>query len=78
MLISDIGMPEVDGYEFLRQIRALEPARAKAVPAIALTAFARPEDQAKALAVGYCVHISKPVAPETLTAIVASVAGRTK
>jgi PAS domain S-box-containing protein len=76
ILISDIGMPDVDGYEFLRRIRALESARGGKVPAIALTAFARPEDQAKSLAVGYSVHISKPIAPEDLTATVASLAGR--
>jgi PAS domain S-box-containing protein len=76
ILISDIGMPDVDGYEFLRRIRALEPARGGKVPAIALTAFARPEDQAKSLAVGYSVHISKPIAPDDLTATVASLAGR--
>lgn len=78
ILISDIGMPDVDGYEFLRRIRALEPARGGKVPAIALTAFARPEDAAKSLAVGYSSHISKPIAPETLTALIASLTGRTK
>jgi PAS domain S-box-containing protein len=76
ILISDIGMPDVDGYEFLRRIRALAPARGGRVPAIALTAFARPEDRAKSLAVGYTVHISKPIAPEALTATVATLAGR--
>ena len=49
ILISDIGMPEVDGYEFLRRIRALGPTRGGKVPAIALTAFARPEDRASIL-----------------------------
>jgi PAS domain S-box-containing protein len=76
VLISDIGMPEVDGYEFLRRIRTLDPSRGGAVPAIALTAFARPEDRARSLKVGFSVHISKPIQPEALTATVASVAGR--
>ena len=77
ILISDIGMPDVDGYEFLRRIRALDPARGGNVPAIALTAFARPEDRARSLKAGFSVHVSKPIQPETLTATVASLAGRT-
>jgi PAS domain S-box-containing protein len=76
ILISDIGMPDVDGYEFMRRIRALEADRGGNVRAIALTAFARPEDHAKSLEVGYSVHISKPIAPEALTATVATLAGR--
>ncbi len=76
ILISDIGMPEVDGYEFLRRIRALGPTRGGKVPAIALTAFARPEDRAHSLKVGYSVHVSKPIEPAALTATVASLAGR--
>jgi PAS domain S-box-containing protein len=76
VVISDIGMPEVDGYEFLRRIRALDPSRGGAVPAIALTAFARPEDRVRSLKAGFLVHVSKPIQPEALTATVASVAGR--
>jgi PAS domain S-box-containing protein len=78
ILISDIGMPDVDGYEFLRRLRALETGHARNVPAIALTAFAHPEDEAKSLAAGYSIHLSKPVAPETLAATVASLMGRPK
>jgi PAS domain S-box-containing protein len=77
ILISDIGMPDVDGYEFLRRIRALDPAHGGKVPAIALTAFARPEDRAHSLKVGFSVHVSKPIQPKALTAMVASLAGRT-
>jgi PAS domain S-box-containing protein len=77
MLISDIGMPNVDGYELLRRIRALGPARGGRVPAIALTAFARPEDRMRSLSAGYSVHVSKPIEPEKLTATVANLAGRT-
>jgi len=76
ILISDIGMPEVDGYELLRRIRALGPARGGKVPAIALTAFARPEDRAHSLRVGYSMHVSKPIRPDRLTATVATLAGR--
>jgi CheY-like chemotaxis protein len=76
ILISDIGMPEVDGYELLRRIRALGPTRGGKVPAIALTAFARPEDRAHSLRVGYSMHVSKPIRPDRLTATVATLAGR--
>jgi CheY-like chemotaxis protein/anti-sigma regulatory factor (Ser/Thr protein kinase) len=77
ILISDIGMPHVDGYELLRRIRSLQPDRGGQVPAIALTAFARPEDRTRSLAAGYSMHVSKPIEPEKLTATVAHLAGRT-
>jgi signal transduction histidine kinase/CheY-like chemotaxis protein len=77
VLVSDIGMPEIDGYEFLRRVRALERLRGGRVPAIALTAFARSEDRTRALRAGYLVHVSKPVEPSELIATVASVTGRT-
>jgi PAS domain S-box-containing protein len=76
ILISDIGMPEVDGYELLRRIRALGPDRGGKVPAIALTAFARPEDRARSLRVGFAMHVSKPIQPDRLTTTVATLAGR--
>jgi len=72
LLISDIAMPHVDGYEFLRRARAA----GNDVPAIALTAFARPEDKAKALEVGFALHISKPVDPAALVGAVLSLARR--
>jgi signal transduction histidine kinase/CheY-like chemotaxis protein len=77
VLVSDIGMPGVDGYELLRRVRALGPARGGRVPAIALTAFARSEDRTRALRAGFLVHVSKPVEPAELIATVASVVGRT-
>jgi len=73
LLVSDIGMPEVDGFQLLDQVRALGPARGGNLPAIALTAFARSEDRIKALACGFLTHISKPVEPAEL---IAKVAGR--
>jgi CheY-like chemotaxis protein/two-component sensor histidine kinase len=76
VLVSDIGMPDVDGYELLRRVRALGPANGGRVPAIALTAFARSEDRTRALRAGFLVHVSKPVDPSELVATVASVAGR--
>jgi CheY-like chemotaxis protein len=77
VLVSDIGMPDVDGYELLSRVRALGPARGGRVPAIALTALARSEDRTRALHAGFLVHVSKPVEPSELVATVASVVGRT-
>jgi signal transduction histidine kinase/CheY-like chemotaxis protein len=76
LLVSDIGMPEMDGFELLRRVRALGPDRGGKIPAIALTAFARSEDRTRALHAGFLVHVSKPVEPAELIATVASVAGR--
>ncbi len=78
VLVSDIGMPDMDGYELLRRIRRLGAARGGGVPAIALTAFARSEDRTRALRQGFVVHVSKPVEPSELIATVASVAGRVR
>jgi CheY-like chemotaxis protein len=77
VLISDIGMPEMDGYELIRTIRAAESPGEKRIPAIALTAFARSEDRTRALLAGFLVHLAKPVEPAELVATVASVVGRT-
>ncbi|HMB96194.1 MAG TPA: response regulator, partial [Tepidisphaeraceae bacterium] len=77
VLVSDIGMPITDGYEFLRQVRALSQENGGKIPAIALTAFARSEDRTRALMSGYQVHVAKPVEPNELIATVASVVGRT-
>lgn len=76
VLVTDIGMPDADGFELLRRVRALEPEQGGRVPAIALTAFARSEDRTRALRAGFVVHVSKPVDPAELIATVASVAGR--
>ena len=76
VLVSDIGMPNVDGFELLRRVRALGIARGGNLPAIALTAFARSEDRTRALHAGFQVHVAKPVEPFELVATVASVAGR--
>jgi signal transduction histidine kinase len=73
VIISDIGLPERDGYELLRDIRALG-GDLKQVPALALTAFARSEDRRRALLAGFQMHISKPVEPAELCTAVASLA----
>jgi len=77
VLISDIGMPGRDGFDFIRQIRELESSANRTVPAVALTAFARAEDRKRALQAGFQLHIAKPVIPSELLTIVASLAGRT-
>ncbi len=76
VLVSDIGMPGGDGYELLKQVRALGVERGGAVPAIALTAFARSEDRTRSLRAGFAAHVAKPVEPPELVATVASVARR--
>jgi PAS domain S-box-containing protein len=76
VLLSDIEMPVEDGYELIRKVRALEPERGGAVPAIALTAYGRVDDRLKSLSSGYQLHISKPVGPDELAALVASLANR--
>ena len=75
ILVSDIGMPEQDGYDLIKQMRAL-PGEAGRVPAVALTALARAEDRKRALSAGYQKHVSKPVDPAELVAVIASLAGR--
>ncbi|MBE9201809.1 PAS domain S-box protein [Nodularia sp. LEGE 06071] len=70
VLVSDIGMPLMDGYELLRKLRVLPPEIGGEVPAIALTAFAAEFDQKQAIAAGFQMHIPKPVEPDTLAAAV--------
>ena len=72
VIVSDIGMPEQDGYEFMRKARGA--GNAARTPAVALTAFARPEDRQRALDAGYQVHVPKPVEPAELVAIVGNLA----
>lgn len=75
VLVSDIGMPEHDGYELITRMRAM-PGTAGRVPAVALTALARDEDRKRTLLAGYQVHISKPVDPAELVMVIATLAGR--
>jgi PAS domain S-box-containing protein len=77
VIVSDIGMPEIDGYEFLRLARQALDKTQRRIPAIALTAFARSEDRTRALQSGFLMHVSKPVEPSELAATVASVTDRT-
>ncbi len=75
ILISDIGLPEIDGYEMIRRIRQLDPRDGGRIPAIALTAHASSQDRTKALRAGFQTHIAKPVDPRELVASIASLAG---
>ncbi|MES2016885.1 MAG: ATP-binding protein [Pseudomonadota bacterium] len=72
VLVSDLGMPDVDGFELLARVRALAPEQGGNIPAVALTAFARSEDRLRALEAGFRAHISKPVEPSELIATVAA------
>jgi hypothetical protein len=77
ILISDIGMPEQDGYALLRRVRSLESNQGRRIPAIALTAYARAEDRKAALLAGFQSHVAKPVEPGELIALIANLTGRT-
>ncbi|PSN19732.1 hypothetical protein C7271_05790 [filamentous cyanobacterium CCP5] len=70
LLISDIGMPDMDGYELIRQIRSLAAEPVRHIPAIALTAYAREDDQQRAIASGYQRHLSKPLNINQLVATI--------
>jgi PAS domain S-box-containing protein len=75
LLVSDIGLPDEDGYSLIQRIRGLETGQAGALPAIALTAFARGVDRTRALRAGFQAHLAKPVDPVELLAVVGSFAG---
>jgi signal transduction histidine kinase/DNA-binding response OmpR family regulator len=72
VLVSDIAMPEQDGYELLGRIRALSPEEGGQIPAAALTAFGREEDRRRGLDAGFQIHVTKPVEPAELVAVVAA------
>ncbi len=74
-LVSDIAIPERDGYDLIREVRAREPERGGKIPAVAVTAYARAEDRVRALAAGFQMHVAKPIDPDELIAVVASLTG---
>jgi PAS domain S-box-containing protein len=76
VLVSDVGMPGEDGYGLIRRVRALPATAGGVTPAVALTAYARPQDRTRALLEGFQLHLSKPVEPEELVAAVANLGGR--
>jgi CheY-like chemotaxis protein len=76
VLVVDIGMPGRDGYDLISSVRCQQAERGGTTPAIALTAFARPEDRIRVLAAGFQMHLAKPADPAELVVSVASLAGR--
>lgn len=76
ILVSDIGMPQIDGYMLMRQVRNRSPEQGGQIPAIALTAYAGEINQQQALAAGFQQHISKPVDPEELVQAIALLVGK--
>lgn len=77
VLVADIGMPDEDGYGLIRKVRELSAERGGSTPAVALTAYTRPEDRLRVLSAGYHLHLAKPITGPELAAAVANVAGRT-
>ncbi len=75
LLVSDIAMPEQDGYWLIERLRALPPERGGAIPAVALTAYVRAEDRVRVLAAGFQRYVPKPVEPDELLAVLAGLAG---
>ena len=73
VLVSDIGLPDEDGYGLIRQIRQHEAAHGGFLPAVALTGYARAEDRARILAAGFQAHVPKPVEADALTAAIATI-----
>jgi PAS domain S-box-containing protein len=74
VLISDVGMPEQDGYMLIQKLRALAPSQGGRIPAIAMTAYARVEDRVKTLSAGFQMHMPKPIEPVELVMMVAKLA----
>jgi PAS domain S-box-containing protein len=76
VLVSDLGMPRVDGFQLIERIRSHRNPLVRRVPAAALTAYARSDDRVKALRAGFQIHLAKPIDPSELVAAVAALAGR--
>jgi PAS domain S-box-containing protein len=76
ILLSDIGLPEMDGYMLMRQVKALQTAQKRQIPAIALTAYAGEINQRQALSAGYQMHLAKPVEPEELVKAIVTLTQR--
>ncbi len=76
ILISDVGLPDSDGYELIRKVRLLDNENGRNIPAVALTAYAAAEDHRRALAAGFQFHIPKPVEPGKLIAVLSHLGGR--
>ena len=76
VVVADLGMPQVDGFQFIDRVRRHHSARVRNVPAAALTAYARSEDRMKALRAGFQIHLAKPIDPAELVTTIAALAKR--
>ncbi|MGI9167870.1 MAG: PAS domain S-box protein [Pyrinomonadaceae bacterium] len=76
LIISDIAMPEMDGYDLIRKIRTSDSVKERSIPAVALTAYARVHDRMRAIMAGFNTHVAKPVEANELVTVVASLTGR--
>jgi CheY-like chemotaxis protein len=76
VLVSDIGMPQEDGFAFISRVRGLAPERGGNTPALALSAYARPEDATRSLQSGFQMHLTKPIQASELLTAIAVLAGR--
>jgi PAS domain S-box-containing protein len=76
VLVSDIAMPDEDGYSLIRQVRSQPPEQGGTIPAAALTAYTRAEDRTRAIQAGYQLHLPKPIEPAELATVVASLVAR--
>jgi CheY-like chemotaxis protein len=74
VVVADLGMPRMDGYQFVLRLRQHPDERLRQIPAAALTAYGRPEDRILALQSGFQLHLSKPIEPAELMAAVAALA----
>jgi len=75
-LISDIGMPVMDGYSLIRELRKQEVGKERRVPAVALTAYASVQDRMRAILAGFNTHVAKPVEANELVTVVGGLTGR--
>ncbi|HLM01822.1 MAG TPA: response regulator, partial [Pyrinomonadaceae bacterium] len=78
LVVSDIEMPDEDGFALIKKLRAFNQTRSRKIPAIALTAHARPAERLKILSAGYQTHLAKPVETAELLAVIASFADLNK
>jgi PAS domain S-box-containing protein len=76
VIVADLGMPQVDGFQFIERVRQHDDARVRNVPAAALTAYARSDDRMKALRAGFQIHLAKPIEPAELVTTIAALAKR--
>jgi len=76
VLVSDIAMPDEDGYGLIKRVRSLENGETQSIPAVAITAYAKEEDRKRALSSGFQIYLAKPVEPAELVSVVARAARR--